>query len=55
VVAGLGYGRDPNELKIWFGIITDRRRALITPPVGLNVFIINSLDPSVPCARRSRA
>jgi tripartite ATP-independent transporter DctM subunit len=50
VVAGLDYGLDPNELKIWFGIIIliVVELGLITPPVGLNVFIINSLDPSVP-------
>lgn len=50
VVAGLDYGLDPGELKIWFGIIIliVVELGLITPPVGLNVFIINSLDPSVP-------
>jgi TRAP-type C4-dicarboxylate transport system permease large subunit len=50
VVAGLDYGLDPGELKIWFGIIIliVVELGLITPPVGLNVFIINSLDRSVP-------
>ena len=50
VVAGLDYGLDPNELKIWFGIIilVVVELGLITPPVGLNVFIINSLAPDVP-------
>ena len=50
VVAGLDYGLDPNELKIWFGIIIliVVELGLITPPVGLNVFIINSLAPDVP-------
>jgi tripartite ATP-independent transporter DctM subunit len=50
VVAGLDFGLNPNELKIWFGIIIliVVELGLITPPVGLNVFIINSLDPSVP-------
>ena len=50
VVAGLDYGLDPNETKIWFGIIilVVVELGLITPPVGLNVFIINSLAPDVP-------
>jgi tripartite ATP-independent transporter DctM subunit len=50
VVAGLDFGLDPTELKIWFGIIilVVVELGLITPPVGLNVFVINSLDPSVP-------
>ncbi|MGO4835002.1 TRAP transporter large permease subunit, partial [Rhizobiaceae sp. 2RAB30] len=44
------YGLEPNELKIWFGIIIliVVELGLITPPVGLNVFIINSLSPDVP-------
>jgi tripartite ATP-independent transporter DctM subunit len=50
VVAGLDYGLDPNETKLWFGIIilVVVELGLITPPVGLNVFIINSLAPDVP-------
>jgi tripartite ATP-independent transporter DctM subunit len=50
VVAGLDFGLDPNETKIWFGIIilVVVELGLITPPVGLNVFIINSLAPDVP-------
>jgi tripartite ATP-independent transporter DctM subunit len=50
VVAGLDFGLEAGELKIWFGIIilVVVELGLITPPVGLNVFVINSLDPSVP-------
>ena len=50
VVAGLDFGLSPDELKIWYGIITliVVELGLITPPVGLNVFIINSLSPGVP-------
>lgn len=50
VVAGLDFGLDPYDLKIWFGIIIliVVELGLITPPVGLNVFIINSLSPDVP-------
>ncbi len=41
------YGLGPDELKIWFGILTlvVVELGLITPPVGLNVFIISSLAP----------
>ena len=50
VVAGLDYGLNPDELKMWFGvlILVVVELGLITPPVGLNVFIINSLAPDVP-------
>jgi TRAP-type C4-dicarboxylate transport system permease large subunit len=50
VVAGLDFGLDPVETKIWFGIIilVVVELGLITPPVGLNVFIIQSLSPDVP-------
>ena len=50
VVAGLDYGMNPDELKMWFGVIilVVVELGLITPPVGLNVFIINSLAPDVP-------
>ena len=41
---------DPDDLKLWFGIITLSvvEIGLITPPVGLNVFVINSLAKDVP-------
>jgi len=50
VVAGLDYGLSADDLKLWFGIITliVVELGLITPPVGLNVFIINSLAPDIP-------
>ena len=50
VIAGLDFGLDANETKIWFGIIilVVVELGLITPPVGLNVFIINALAPDVP-------
>lgn len=40
------FGMDTDDLKIWFGILTliVVELGLITPPVGLNVFIISSLD-----------
>jgi TRAP-type C4-dicarboxylate transport system permease large subunit len=50
VVAGLDFGLAEDDLKIWYGIITliVVELGLITPPVGLNVFIINSLASDVP-------
>jgi tripartite ATP-independent transporter DctM subunit len=51
IVAALEFGFvDPDELKLWFGIITLSvvEIGLITPPVGLNVFVINSLAKDVP-------
>lgn len=50
VISGLDFGLGPNELKIWFGVLSlvVVELGLITPPVGLNVFIINSLAPDVP-------
>jgi len=45
VVSGLDFGMPEDDLKMWFGIISliVVEVGLITPPVGLNVFIINSL------------
>ena len=50
MVSGLDFGMTVDDLKIWFGIIAlvVVELGLITPPVGLNVFIINSLAPDVP-------
>ena len=50
IIAALDFGLPPDELKLWFGIITLMvvEIGLITPPVGLNVFVINSLARDVP-------
>ncbi len=50
MVSGLDFGLSVDDVKIWFGIIAlvVVELGLITPPVGLNVFIINSLAPDVP-------
>ncbi len=44
IVIGLGY--DP----IWFGIlvVVVTEISMITPPVGLNIFVINAMAPEVP-------
>jgi TRAP-type C4-dicarboxylate transport system permease large subunit len=50
IIAALDFGLSPDDLKIWFGIITLMvvEIGLITPPVGLNVYVINSLAKDVP-------
>ncbi|WP_417668034.1 TRAP transporter large permease [Roseibium sp.] len=44
------FGMDTEDLKIWFGILAlvVVELGLITPPVGLNVFIINALAKDIP-------
>lgn len=50
IVAALDFGLSVDDVKLWFGIITLMvvEIGLITPPVGLNVFVINSLSKDVP-------
>jgi tripartite ATP-independent transporter DctM subunit len=50
IIAGLDFGMPQEDLKLWFGIITliVVEVGLITPPVGLNVFVINSMAKDVP-------
>ena len=50
VLVQLDFAMDPEEVKIWFSIIAliVVEIGLITPPVGLNVFIINAMARDVP-------
>lgn len=45
-----GFGMSNDDLKIWFGILSliAVELGLITPPVGLNVFIISQISKNVP-------
>lgn len=47
IISGLDFGLTPEETAIWFGILVliVVEVGLITPPVGMNLFIINSMDP----------
>jgi tripartite ATP-independent transporter DctM subunit len=56
IVAALDFGLDADQMKLWFGIITLSvvEIGLITPPVGLNVFVINSLAKDVPMSETFR-
>jgi tripartite ATP-independent transporter DctM subunit len=50
MLEGIDFGMTTEQLKVWFGIIAliTVELGLITPPVGLNVFIIHSLAEDVP-------
>ncbi|WP_430470425.1 TRAP transporter large permease [Thalassospira lucentensis] len=54
--ATAAYGMGAEDLKIWFGILAliVVELGLITPPVGLNVFIINALAKGVPMSQTFR-
>ncbi len=47
---GAGYGMSTEDLKVWFGILAliVVELGLITPPVGMNVFVISSLARDIP-------
>ncbi|WP_106476901.1 TRAP transporter large permease [Phytohalomonas tamaricis] len=49
IVTALDFGLSPSDSAIWFGILAliVVEVGMITPPVGLNIFIINSLAPKV--------
>jgi len=50
VMMGLDFGLTPTETAIWFGILVLMvvEIGLITPPVGMNLFIINKMARNVP-------
>ena len=52
LVTGLDFGFSADEIAIWFGILTliVVEVGLITPPLGLNVYVINSLAKDIPLA-----
>ncbi|MCB1476739.1 MAG: TRAP transporter large permease [Rhodobiaceae bacterium] len=47
VVAALDFGMPAEEFAMWFGVLVliVVEVGLITPPVGLNLFVINSMSP----------
>ncbi len=53
IVSVLDFGLPAEEMAIWFGVIVliTVEVGLITPPVGMNLFVINSMAPDVPLAR----
>lgn len=57
IVTALDFGLTPEEFAIWFGILVliVVEIGLITPPVGMNLFVINSLAKDVPITQTYRA
>lgn len=57
VISGLDFGLTTEELAIWFGIMVliVVEVGLITPPVGMNLFIINAMDKETPMTATYRA
>ncbi|PIE13249.1 MAG: C4-dicarboxylate ABC transporter permease [Rhodobacterales bacterium] len=57
IVSALDFGLTAEEVAIWFGIIVliVVEVGLITPPVGMNLFVINSMDRSTPMVETYRA
>ncbi len=47
IMLGLDFGMSPDNFSIWFGVLVliVVEVGLITPPVGMNLFIINSMSP----------
>ena len=56
IVSVLDYGLGPEEFAIWFGIIVliVVEVGLITPPVGMNLFVINSMAKDTPISATYR-
>jgi len=50
VVVGLNFGMSQENIAIWFGILVliVVEVGLITPPVGMNLFVINAMDRKTP-------
>lgn len=57
VVSTLDFGMTTEEVAIWFGILVliVVEVGLITPPVGMNLFIINSMDKDTPMTATYKA
>jgi C4-dicarboxylate transporter, DctM subunit len=56
VVMGLDFGLDPEETAIWFGILVliIVGIGLTAPPIGLNVFVVNTIARGVPLTETYR-
>ena len=57
VIAVLDFGMSAEHVAIWFGILVliVVEVGLITPPVGMNLFIINAMDRKTPMTATYRA
>ncbi len=56
IMSGLEFGMSYDDFGLWFGILVliVVEVGLITPPVGLNLFIINSMSKDTPIAETYR-
>ncbi len=56
IIEALDFGLAPEQAGIWFGILAliVVEVGLITPPVGMNLFIINSMARDIPMAQTYR-
>ncbi|MEO8250534.1 MAG: TRAP transporter large permease subunit, partial [Burkholderiales bacterium] len=50
MISGLDFGLSPEDTAIWFGVLVliVVEVGLITPPVGMNLFVIQSMAPDIP-------
>lgn len=57
LIRSVGFDLPEDQLAIWFGILTliVVEVGLITPPVGLNLFVISGMAPEVPITQTYRA
>ncbi|SDY47295.1 TRAP transporter, DctM subunit [Jannaschia faecimaris] len=57
VIVALDFGMTTEQVAIWFGILTliVVEVGLITPPVGMNLFVINAMDRATPMIQTYRA
>jgi C4-dicarboxylate transporter DctM subunit len=56
IVIGLDFGLPAEEFALWFGILVliVVEVGLITPPVGMNLFVINSMARDIPLSQTYR-
>jgi len=56
LIMTLDFGMSPEDTAIWFGVLVliTVELGLVTPPVGMNIFIINSLAPDIPLSQTYR-
>ena len=57
VISALDFGMNPEHVAIWFGILVliVVEVGLITPPVGMNLFVLNAMDRATPIIETYKA
>ena len=57
IMTGLDFGMSPEEFALWFGVLVliVVEVGLITPPVGMNLFVINRLSADTPLGHTYRS